>query len=54
MGMDDLGIDQVVLQQIRSLNDRDLAKLIAEISEYGWPKAEPLLRLLMMEGESHE
>jgi hypothetical protein len=47
-------IPKTELDAIRSLNDGDLVKLITEISHYGWPKAEPLLRLLMMEGESHD
>ena len=45
------GIPKSELDAIRGLNDTDLVKLITEISQYGWVKAQPTLQLMMKSGE---
>jgi hypothetical protein len=41
-------IPKAQLDAIRRLNDADLGRLIVEISQYSWSKAEPL-RWMMIE-----
>ena len=48
---EELEIPREVLAQIRELSDRDLVRLIKEVSEYGWTKAEVTLRILVKEDE---
>jgi hypothetical protein len=49
--MDD-EIPKSVLDAIRELSDGDLVKLIKEINEYSWSKAQATLRLMMEEKEN--
>jgi hypothetical protein len=49
---ENLAIPKHTLDQIRSLSDADLAKLIAEISDYGWAKSEPTLRMMIGDKEN--
>jgi hypothetical protein len=44
-------IPKSVLDAMRELSDADLAKLIKEISDYSWAKAQATLRLMMEEKE---
>lgn len=41
---EELEIPREVLAQVRDLSDRDLVRLIKQVSEYGWTKAESTLR----------
>jgi hypothetical protein len=45
-------MDKETLDAIRKLDDADLAKLIEEISGYGWRKAEETLRMIVREKEA--
>jgi hypothetical protein len=45
-------IPKSVLDAMRELSDADLAKLIKEISDHSWAKAQATLRLMMEEKEN--
>ena len=49
---DELEIPKATLDQIRSLSDQDLVRLIRDVSEHSWSKAEDTLRMLVKEAGS--
>ena len=47
--VEDLEIPKATLGRIRKLNDRDLVRLLKDISEHSWAKAEATLQMLEAE-----